>query len=71
MSIVATEIESIHGTNPRMIFYRCQDHLGEWHPHGPVVTSDVAFDAAAFSPTVALKVAEQLAEAEFDVLVIP
>ena len=62
--IVATEIESIHGDAHRMIFYRCQDHLGAWHSYGPVITSDAGFDAEAFKPTVATKVAERLAEAE-------
>jgi len=64
MSIVTTEIESIHGSAHRMIFYRCQDHLGAWHSYGPVITSDTNFDADAFKPTVAVKVAAQLAEAE-------
>ena len=64
MTIAVTEIESIHGDTHRMIFYRCQDHLGTWHGYGPVITTDVNFDADAFKPTVAAKVAERLAEAE-------
>jgi hypothetical protein len=64
MSIVATEIESIHGDTQRMIFYRCQDHLGEWHNYGPVITSDTNFDADAHKAIVAVKVAESLAEQE-------
>ena len=66
MSIVATEIESIHGAvgQQRMIFYRCQDHLGQWHPYGPVITVDGAFDAEAFKTVVAGKVAASLAESE-------
>lgn len=64
MSIVATEIESIHGDARRLIFYRCQDSEGAWHPYGPVISSDPAFDADAFKTTVAVKVAEQLSEAE-------
>lgn len=68
MAIVATEVESIHGAanQKRMIFYRCQDSQGVWHPYGPVITIDAAFDAEAFKPTAALKVAESLAVAEFN-----
>jgi hypothetical protein len=47
-----------------MIFYRCQDHLGAWHNYGPVMTINANFDAEAFKPTVAAKVAERLAQAE-------
>ena len=64
MSIVATEIESVHGSDHRMIFFRCRDHLNVWHSYGPVITTDANFDAEAFKPTVAVKVAERLAEAE-------
>jgi hypothetical protein len=66
MTIVATEVDSIHGAigQQRMIFYRCQDHLGAWHNYGPVITSDDAFDAAAHMTVVAAKVAESLAAAE-------
>lgn len=66
MSIVATEIESIHGTagQQRMIFYKCQDSEGVWHNYGPVITIDDAFDADAHKTVVAAKVAAQLAEAE-------
>ena len=65
MSIVATEVESIHGTSgQRMIFYRCQDHLGAWHKYGPVISNDDAFDADAHKAVVAVKVASALAEAE-------
>jgi hypothetical protein len=66
MSIVATEIESVHGEvgKQRMIFYRCQDHLGAWHPYGPLITTDDAFDAEAHKTVVAEKVAAELAEAE-------
>ena len=66
--IVATEIESIHGAvaKQRMIFYRCQDHLGAWHSYGPVITGDDAFDVEAFKPVVAVKVAEGLARSEFE-----
>ena len=67
MSIVATEIESVHGAvgQQRMIFYRCQDHLGAWHSYGPVITTDNAFDAEAHKTAVALKVTDSLAESEF------
>lgn len=64
MSIVATEIESIHGDAQRLIFYRCQDHLGTWHSYGPVITSDVNFDADSHKAVVAMKVSEALAEQE-------
>lgn len=64
MTISVTEIESIHGDAHRMIFYRCQDHLGAWHSYGPVITTDTNFDADAFKATVAVKVAEALAESE-------
>ena len=64
--IVLTEIESVHGSTQRMIFYRCQDSQGTWHPYGPVITSDANFDAEAFKATVALKVAASLAQAEFE-----
>jgi len=64
MSIVTTEIESIHGSAPRMIFYRCQDHLGEWHNYGPVISNDPQFDADAHKAIVAVKVAESLANQE-------
>ena len=70
MSIVATEIESIHGTTKRMIFYRCQDHLGAWHPYGPVITNDTGFDEVAFKTNVAVKVATILAEQEAKSLLI-
>lgn len=66
MSIVATEIESIHGAvgQQRMIFYRCQDHTGVWYPYGPMITTDPAFDADAHKTIVAEKVSASLAEAE-------
>jgi hypothetical protein len=66
MSIVATEIDSIHGQlgQQRMIFYKCQDHLGAWHNYGPVITSDDSFDAEAHKAVVAAKVAAALAETE-------
>ena len=64
MSIVTTEIESIHGDTQRLIFYRCQDHLGEWHNYGPVISNDQQFDAEAHKAIVAVKVAESLAAYE-------
>jgi len=68
MSIVATEIESVHGaaSGQRLIFFRCQDHLGVWHSYGPVISNDAEFDAEAFKSIVAVKVAESLAEQEFN-----
>ena len=70
MSIVATEVESIHGRvgQQRMIFYRCQDHLGQWHSYGPVITVDDGFDADAHKAVVAAKVAASLAAAEAEQL---
>lgn len=66
MAIVATEIESIHGSlgQQRMIFYRCQDSEGVWHNYGPVITINDAFDADAHKSVVAAKVAASLAEVE-------
>ena len=66
MSIVATEIDSIHGRigQQRMIFYKCQDHLGAWHNYGPIITIDDAFDAEAHKTVVAAKIAAALAETE-------
>jgi hypothetical protein len=66
MSIVATEVESVHGGmgQQRLIFYRCQDSEGVWHNYGPVITTDAAFDADAHKTVVASKVAAALAEAE-------
>jgi hypothetical protein len=70
MSIVATEIDSIHGAvgQQRMIFYRCQDSDGVWHPYGPVITIDDSFDAESHKTVVATKVAEALAAAEAEQL---
>lgn len=67
MSIVATEIESVHGAvgQHRLIFYRCQDSEGAWHRYGPVITTDAGFDTEAHKTVVAGKVAAALAEAEF------
>jgi hypothetical protein len=69
--IVTTEIESVHGAigQQRMIFYRCQDDLGVWHNYGPVITTDTAFDAQAYTTVVGEKVAEALAAAEVSALV--
>ena len=66
MSIVATEIDSIHGRigQQRMIFYKCQDHMGVWHSYGPVITIDDGFDAEAHKAVVAAKVAESMAAVE-------
>lgn len=51
---------------PRRVYYKITDDLGAIHHYGPVFTSDAAFDAEAFKATVAAKVAEQLAQAEFE-----
>jgi hypothetical protein len=68
MSIIATEIDSIHGAvgKQRMIFYKCQDSQGLWHPYGPVITIDDAFSVEAHKVIVAAKVAERLAVCEFE-----
>ena len=67
MSIVATEIESVHGatTANHMVFYRCQDSQGVWHSYGPVMAAP-GFDSEAFKVTVAVRVAESLAQNEFE-----
>jgi hypothetical protein len=71
MSIVQTQIESIHGApgQQQMIYYRCQDHLGAWHSHGPIVTRDPAFDAEAHKAVAADSVAAALEEAEIEALI--
>lgn len=71
MTIVATEIESVHGSAPQqLVYYRCQDHTGEWHTYGPIVVNDATtFDADAHKSIVAVRVAEQLAEQEFQQIV--
>lgn len=68
--IVATEIESVHGadTGRHMVFYRCQDSQGVWHPYGPVMAAP-GFDREAFKSVVAAKVAESLAQAEFEAVI--
>jgi hypothetical protein len=68
MSIVATEVESVHGapTQQRMIFYRCRDDQGVWHSWGPVMTVDQNFDVEGHKAGVAIAVAEGLAEQEFE-----
>lgn len=68
--IVATEIESAHGadTGRHMVFYRCQDSQGVWHPYGPVMAAP-GFDREAFKAVVAVKVAESLAVQEFEAVI--
>ena len=68
MAIVLTEIESVHGdvNSQRLIFYRCQDSQGVWHPYGPVISNDPTFDADAYKSSVAVKVADILAAQEAD-----
>lgn len=69
MAIVETVIDSIHGDLPqRGIYYRCRDDSGEWHDYGPVIVSDASFDAEAYKAVAAARVAEQLAEAEFRIM---
>lgn len=68
--IVATEIESVHGEPPQQIvYYRCQDHVGEWHTYGPIVVNDSAFDIAAHELLIPARVEEQLAAQEFNAIV--
>lgn len=69
MSIVATEIESIHGATdgPHSVYYRCQDHLGDWHSFGPIEAGP-GFDAEAYKTVVAATMPRLLADAEFDEL---
>ena len=69
MSIVATEIESVHGSDSgrHLVFYRCQDSQGVWHSYGPVHAA-AGFDREGFKATVAVKVATQLAAAELEAL---
>lgn len=71
MSIVLTEVESIHGAQnqQRLIYYRCHDHLGEWHSHGPIVTRDPEFDIEAQKPIVASIIENALEEAELEALI--
>lgn len=68
MGIVATEIESIHGeaSGRRLIFYRCQDDLGVWHSHGPVITIDPNFDYEAHKTVISQKVEDILAQSEIE-----
>ena len=67
MPIVTTEVD-VHGSlgQQRMIFYRCQDHLGVWHSYGPVTTVDDKFDPETFKATLEAEVARSLAEDEFN-----
>jgi hypothetical protein len=71
MSIVATEIESVHGAdNERhLVFYRCQDHTGAWHSYGPIHAVP-GFDREGFKVIVADKVSAYLAEAEAQELLL-
>ena len=64
------EIDSVHGsdTGRHMVFYRCQDSQGVWHPYGPVMAAP-GFDREAFKVAVAGKVAESLAAGEFEVVI--
>jgi len=66
MSIVTTEIESVHGaaSEQRLVYYRCQDSQGNWHSYGPVISNDPLFDPNSMKQVVAERVAEYLAEME-------
>lgn len=64
MSIVATRIDAVIGSERRSIYYACQDDTGVWHQYGPVITTDQNFDAEAHKTVVAAKVGAALAEAE-------
>ena len=62
------EIDSIHGSKQRMIFYRVTDDAGVVHQYGPVITIDPAFDHEAHKSVVLAKMQESLAAQEFDAL---
>ena len=66
MSIVATEID-IAGPEggKRIVWFRCQDHLGVWHPYGPVL-ADPGYDPQTKVAMVEAKVLASLADAEFE-----
>ena len=51
---------------PRRVYYKVVDDAGGVTYYGPVFTSDPAFDAEAHKTVVAAKVAESLAQAEFN-----
>jgi hypothetical protein len=65
MSIVATEFDVKGGGGKWSVYFRCQDHLGQWHPYGPIVTSNEFFDPNDAVSVVEGKVAARLAEQEF------
>jgi hypothetical protein len=52
-----------------MIFYRCRDDQGVWHSYGPVITVDQNFDVEGHKAVVAAKMAESLADQEFEGIV--
>lgn len=61
MEIITTEIESVHGDIPqKMVFYRCMDDAGVWHPYGPVIVSTNDFDIDAHKTAVSERVAASL-----------
>lgn len=64
MSIETVEIESVHGSAKRLVFYKAQDHLGVWHQWGPVITSDPDWDEEAYKTIVAQKLEDKLADQE-------
>lgn len=62
------EIDSIHGSKQRMIFYRVTDDAGVVHQYGPVITIDPEFDPEAHKSVVLAKMQERLAAQEVDAL---
>ena len=65
---MVVEIDSIHGSKQRMIFYRVTDDVGGIHSYGPVITIDPEFDPEAHKSVVLAKMQESLAAQEFDAL---
>lgn len=64
MMLVEIEADQTWET-PRRVYYKVTDDFGGVTHYGPRLTGQ-EFDAEAFKATVAAKVAEQLAEREFN-----
>lgn len=62
--IVKTEIESVHGSKHRLIFFRSTDDAGGVHKYGPVITADEKLDPASLIDVVAKRVQQSLDEAD-------